>query len=346
MFVGIRDLWFARGRFALMTSVVALVAFLVVVLSGLTGGLGAETTSAIERLDASHVVFQDSADGPSYRESIVDTSAATTLADQPQVDTAAPLGIIRTSLDLDKETTVVVFATTTESWIAPPGLDGGSLLVSGDFADVNGLADGDQVRVGDIDLTIAMGDVEGEHAHQPVVWTDLATWQRIVDQPEMASVIVLRGTESPDPLPGTVVTTAGDSLSAIAGFSQEQGSLQLMQGFLMIISALVVGAFFTVWIIQRRRDIAVLKAMGASTPYLLGDAIGQATIVLVAASVVGGGAGFLVGMLIADAVPFLSTVETIVYPLILMSALGLIGAGLAIRTITKVDPLTALGASR
>jgi putative ABC transport system permease protein len=179
-----------------------------------------------------------------------------------------------------------------------------------------------------------------------VVWTDLATWQRIVDQPEMASVIVVRGTGSPDPYPGTVVTTADDSLSAIAGFSQEQGSLQLMQGFLMVISALVVGAFFTVWIIQRRRDIAVLKAMGASTPYLLGDAIGQAAIVLVAASVVGGGAGFLVGMLIGDAVPFLSTLETIVYPLVLMSALGLIGAGLAIRTITKVDPLIALGASR
>jgi putative ABC transport system permease protein len=51
-------------------------------------------------------------------------------------------------------------------------------------------------------------------------------------------------------------------------------------------------------------------------------------------------------MLIGDAVPFLSTLETIVYPLVLMSALGLIGAGLAIRTITKVDPLIALGASR
>ena len=37
-----------------------------------------------------------------------------------------------------------------------------------------------------------------------------------------------------------------------------------MRGFLFVISALVVGAFFTVWTIQRSGDIAVLKALGAS----------------------------------------------------------------------------------
>lgn len=347
MFVGIRDLWFAKGRFALMTGVVTLVAFLVVVLSGLTGGLRAETTSAIEGLGAAHVVFAESPDGPSYQASIVDASIADTLADQRGVDAAAPLGILRTSLEQDQGAdAIVVFATPLGSWLAPQGLTAGTLLVSGDFADTNGLADGQAVRVGEVDLTVAVGDVDGQHAHQPVVWTDLATWQRIVNQKDKASVVMLEGPGSPDPLPGMVVAPVDDSLSAIAGFSQEQGSLQLIQGFLLVISALVVGAFFSVWIIQRRRDIAVLKAMGASTIYLLGDAIGQAAMVVVAAAVGGGGAGFLVGILFADSVPFLSTAETIVYPLLLMSALGLVGAGLAIRSITKVDPLTALGASR
>jgi hypothetical protein len=38
-----------------------------------------------------------------------------------------------------------------------------------------------------------------------------------------------------------------------------------MRGFLFAISALVIGAFFTVWTIQRGGDVAVLKALGAST---------------------------------------------------------------------------------
>ncbi len=60
-----------------------------------------------------------------------------------------------------------------------------------------------------------------------------------------------------------------------------------MQTMLMIVSALVVGAFFTVWTIQRGQDLAVLKAVGASTRYLLQDALGQSSIVLVLGSGLG-----------------------------------------------------------
>ena len=50
MFVALRDAWFARGRFAVMGLVVALVALLVVALSGLTAGLGAQSVSALRAL--------------------------------------------------------------------------------------------------------------------------------------------------------------------------------------------------------------------------------------------------------------------------------------------------------
>jgi ABC-type sugar transport system ATPase subunit len=53
-----------------------------------------------------------------------------------------------------------------------------------------------------------------------------------------------------------------------------------MVAMLFGISALVVGAFFTVWSIQRRPDVAVLKALGASGRMLVVDALGQAAIVL------------------------------------------------------------------
>src|SRR5690606_23949745 len=140
----------AKGRFALMTGVVALVAFLVVVLSGLTGGLRAETTSAIEGLDATHVVFAESPDGPSYQASIVDASIAETLAAQPSVAAAAPWGILRTSPELDQGADAsVVFATPPGGWLAPPGLSADTLLVSGDFAETTGLVDGQEVRVGE-----------------------------------------------------------------------------------------------------------------------------------------------------------------------------------------------------
>ena len=57
MFVAIRDLRFAKGRFALMGAVVTLITLLVVLLSGLTAGLGRGNTSAITDLPADHLVF-------------------------------------------------------------------------------------------------------------------------------------------------------------------------------------------------------------------------------------------------------------------------------------------------
>ena len=47
MFVALRDLRFARGRFVLIGSVVALITILVGFLSGLTGGLATQNISAV-----------------------------------------------------------------------------------------------------------------------------------------------------------------------------------------------------------------------------------------------------------------------------------------------------------
>ena len=46
VFVALRDIRFAKGRFALMGSVVALITLLIVLLSGLTAGLANQSTSA------------------------------------------------------------------------------------------------------------------------------------------------------------------------------------------------------------------------------------------------------------------------------------------------------------
>ena len=57
MFLALRDIRFAKGRFALMGGVVALITLLLVMLSGLTAGLGNQSTSAIAALPADHIVF-------------------------------------------------------------------------------------------------------------------------------------------------------------------------------------------------------------------------------------------------------------------------------------------------
>ena len=144
----------------------------------------------------------------------------------------------------------------------------------------------------------------------------------------------------------TVSESILGSLTALSAFRSEIGSLLLMVAMLFGISGLVIGAFFTVWTMQRKGDIAMLKALGASTPSLVRDALGQALVVLVLGIGIGIGVVALFGTLAGTALPFLLSPVTTILPGVIMIALGLAGAAFALRSVTSADPLTALGSNR
>src|SRR5699024_11870887 len=93
MFLAVRELLYARGRFTLMGLVIALIAVLMVVLSGLTAGLVDDGVSGLKKLPAGHLAFQHEVDpGAAYSRSIVETDAAAVWAEVDGVDDAAQLG--------------------------------------------------------------------------------------------------------------------------------------------------------------------------------------------------------------------------------------------------------------
>ncbi|MER7764400.1 ABC transporter permease [Streptomyces sp. NPDC097619] len=363
MFVAWRDLRFARGRFALMGAVVVLITLLVGLLSGLTSGLARENTSAVTGLPADHLAFAaPSGDQEvSFTSSSVPESAWRTWADRPGVASARPLGIRTLNASAgDRAAAVSAFGTEPDAGLAPrvPGapLAQGRAVLSEKAARELGVGVGDRVRIGGLEETVAAVAGDASHSHTPVVWITLDDWQRLgapgTSPEQRATVIALRTSgdadlAAGDRAAGTRTLDRDDSLTAIGSYAAENGSLQLMRGFLFVISALVIGAFFTVWTIQRSGDVAVLKALGASTPYLLKDALGQAVVMLLAGTGLGTalalGAGALIG---GGDVPFVLDAPTVLVPALVMIVLGVLGAALSIRRITAVDPLTALGSAR
>ncbi|WP_030768619.1 ABC transporter permease [Streptomyces sp. NRRL F-2664] len=361
MFVAWRDLRFAKGRFALMGSVVLLITLLVGLLSGLTAGLARENISAITGLPASHLAFAAPAGDQKvpFTNSQVPESAWLAWRAQPGVKTAQPLGI-RTANAVSGERTaaVSVFGVDPAAGLAPrdAGLTQGRVVLAEKAAkELGGLTAGARLRIGPLELTVASVSGTAAHSHTPVVWMDLNDWQRIGNPgtsiDTLATVVAVSGSgvdlAAADRAAGTRALTVDEALGAIGSYQAENGSLQLMRGFLFAISALVVGAFFTVWTIQRSGDIAVLKALGASTPYLLRDALGQAVVMLAAGTGLGTALAAGFGVLIGGGdVPFVLDAATVLVPAAVMIALGALGAALSIRRITAVDPLTALGSAR
>ncbi|KMO95883.1 ABC transporter permease [Streptomyces roseus] len=371
MFVAWRDLRFAKGRFALMGSVVLLITLLVGLLSGLTAGLARENVSAVTGLPAGHLAFAAPAGEQkvSFTNSQVPERAWRAWRAQPGVKSAEPLGIRTTNASAGARTAAVSVFGVDPAGPLPPrgaGLAPGRVVLTEKAAkELGGPGAGGKLRIGPLELTVAAVSGTAAYSHTPVVWMDLGDWQRIgtsgtpgtsgtsgTSGDTLATVIALDTTAAVDlaagdRAAGTKAQTIDEALGAIGSYQAENGSLQLMRGFLFAISALVIGAFFTVWTIQRSGDIAVLKALGASTPYLLKDALGQAVVMLAIGTGLGTAIAAGFGALISGGdVPFVLGTATVLAPAAIMIALGALGAALSIRRITAVDPLTALGSAR
>ncbi|MWB99145.1 ABC transporter permease [Agromyces seonyuensis] len=360
MFVALRDLRFARGRFMLIGSVVALITILVGFLSGLTGGLAAQNVSAVLSVPADRLVFSgapvgaDAADAqPSFADSEVTAADAQAWAAIDGVSAVQPIGISQTRAEADGATSsIALFGELPGSGEGAPSRDG-MLVLPRTVADDLSVSAGDGVRIGGAEYTVeSIGD-DRWYSHTPVVGMSLDDWQDFAaatgDPGAFATVLAVSGGadwEAAAAATGTQSTSILGSLLALSAFKSEIGSLLLMVAMLFGISALVIGAFFTVWTMQRSADIAVLKALGASTRSLVRDSLGQALVVLVA----GIGIGLLVvwglGALAGTALPFLLSPITTLLPGVLMAVVGLAGAAFALRSVTAADPLTALGSNR
>ncbi|MFD7661938.1 ABC transporter permease [Streptomyces sp. NPDC059788] len=375
MFVAWRDLRFAKGRFALMGTVIVLITVLVGLLSGLTAGLGRENTSAITSLPADRLAFAAPAGGGddvSFTDSHVERRTWEAWADVPGVRSAEPLGIgtVKAAAGGGAEqrtAALSAFGVRPGSDLAPGAgrIADGSAVLSAKAADELGVRAGGRFTLNGRTLTATAVSGEAMYSHTPVVWTSLADWAAVSGGTgagnggsrasgggaDTATVIALTtssdaGLSTADRRLGTRTVTTGEALRAIGSYTAENGSLQLMRGFLFAISALVIGAFFTVWTIQRSGDVAVLKALGAPTRYLLRDALGQAVVLLVIGTGAGTALAAAVGAAVGGAVPFVLDPATVLVPALVMIALGAVGAALSIRRITAVDPLTALGSAR
>ncbi|WP_022902375.1 FtsX-like permease family protein [Curtobacterium sp. B8] len=404
MFVAWRDLRFARGRFVLIGSVVALITLLVGFLAGLTGGLAAQNVSAVLALPGDRLVLQQPSDGqPSFSESRIGREALVGWRASTGVDEVVPVGIVQGraaraaagatsgsgagsagsgagsagsgvgsagsaagsagsaagSAGSAGDGTAVGVALF--GLPASAGRDGVAALAPRSVDEVGlsagaahdlGVRAGDRVTIAGTTFRVAIVGGDAWYSHTPVVAMTPDAWSAadrrlggdgdptllaVSGHPDWAAVSARTDTSAATPLA---------SLTALETFKSEVGSLGLMIAMLFGVSALVVGAFFTVWTMQRSGDVAVLKALGASTPSLVRDALGQALVVLVVGIGVGTAVVVGLGTLAGGALPFLLSPLTTLVPGVVMALLGLAGAAVALRTVTAADPLTALGSNR
>lgn len=374
MFLALREIAFARGRFVLMGSVVALIAILMVLLSGLSVGLVNDGVSGLQRMRTTSFAFQEGiGKDAAFSRSLIDQEAVDVWAQQDGVEEAAPFGnaLANGKTDGGVDIDLALMGIDLDSFLDPEVATGTALSGAPDEVVVSSTAAEEGVEAGDV-VTLEqtgtklrvvgiMAD-QNTFGHVDVGYLPLKTWQEIRAgvragdevparvHDEITAVAVLGhdvDLTAGDKAAGTSSMTLKESFGASPGYTAETSTLKLIQGFLYAISALVVGAFFTVLTIQRTQEISVMRAMGASTRYLLRDSLVQSVILLVVSTVVGIGIGLAAGAALASTeMPFALEAGPIAVAATALLVLGVAGAAVAVVRIVRVDPLTALGENR
>lgn len=376
MFLALREIRFNKLRFGLMGAVIALIAVLMVLLSGLSVGLVKDGVSGLQNLPVTSFAFQQGVQqDAAFSRSVVEKSAVQQWREQPGVANAAPYGnaLINAKSDEGVEIDLALFGVEPDSFLAPTPAEGAGLagvhdIVVSQTAIDAGLRIGDTVvvdRIGTELKIVGSTGVQDTFGHVDVAYVPLDTWQLInsgigpddVVPDHVATEITAVAIQAADgetidmaagdAIAGTETLSLEDSFGASPGYTAETATLSLIQGFLYAISALVAGAFFAVWAIQRKHEVAVLRALGASGGWVLRDALTQALFLLIAAVGVGVAVGVGLGALITGGgVPFALNATHIGLATVGLIALGLLGAAVAVQRISRIDPVTALGGNR
>jgi putative ABC transport system permease protein len=374
MFIAIRDLKYAKGRFFLMGFVVTLVAFLVITLSGMSEGLIKANISGLIELPATHIAFEDNGN-PSYRQTMVERYMWEGWAEEDAVKAIAPMGhtvfTARAADDTPHE--IALWGIEAGSFVEPPVIIGegwgeveNGVVITGDLVK-DGVGIGDELIL-DRALTrlVVVGFTEEPRniGHLPVIYAQLPKWQEATYGPpggpppgeklpdilfDFVSIVALQLEEGADlaAIDDENETKTFDRLgfyAASVGYESEVQTVQMIQSLLVVISALVLGAFFSIWTIQRTREIGLVKALGASNGYLMRDALGQAVLLIALGTMLGlAGTLWVEHLVEGTKFPFMLPVGAVVGAITTLFITGLIGAGLSIKRITSIDPIIALG---
>jgi putative ABC transport system permease protein len=151
---------------------------------------------------------------------------------------------------------------------------------------------------------------------------------------------------------GTFNTTRGTNLETFSedkfvnnlpGYSAQKTTFVLMIGFLVVISLVVITIFLYILTIQKVPNLAVLRAQGIPSGFLIKNTFFETLVIMVTAVVLGLVLTAGTAAIIPPAVPMWFDALLTVMVAIGIVVTGLIGAIIPIRIIAKIDPVSVIG---
>ena len=377
VYLSLKEIWRNRGRFLLVSLVIALITLLVLFIAGLAEGLGAGNIEYLSKLNAEVIVYQSNSQ-LSIGSSRLDRSKLNDVARIDGVQAVGPIGFSSAS---------IVFADGTKpldvSLIGiEPGRPGDPVVKQGRtfesrranevVLDLNAalrakLKPGDEVTLKTVrgtkeelhTLRVAGISDGQQYSLRPSVFAPDVTWDKIrakgADTGEDLTYNII-AVKLADPshvkeiqqiIPQRVerVETA-DLVTAYKktpGYAEQQATLDTQRIFTLIIGVLVIGGFFQIQTLQKVPQIGMLKAIGAPSRTVAIASIFQVTVVTIIGVAIGAAATLLLAANFPVTVPIVFKANTATTAIISLLLIGPIGGLVSVRYSLRIEPLRALG---
>jgi NTE family protein/lysophospholipid hydrolase len=336
----LRDLQHRAARFGAVVLGISVVFSLLFLMSGLTEQFHREPRQSVAALGAGAWMVRDGASGAF-------TSAATmpaATADAVEGAEAAPVVVGRHSITDGNKQIDVVIAGFEPGGLGEPELVDGRLPTSPEEVVVDraaGLDTGEEAHIGD-ETYVVTGHTSGVtlFAGMPFVFMDLPAAQELLyrGQP-LASALLLDRVPAAVPDGFTTLTNAEVAEDAMRPLEKPISSVNMIRVLLWFVAAMIIGTMIYLSALERRRDVAVLKAIGGSTVRLGASiALQGALIALAAALIASVLQGLMVPLFPLDvAVPSRAFVQVPVIAVLVALVAGSVG----LRKAVRVDPALA-----
>jgi len=380
-YLAIKEIWRNRGRFLLVSLVIALITLLVLFIAALGEGLGNGNREYISKLNAELIVYQAKSDSL-ISASRLSRSRLAAVQRVAGVEDAGMLGTSNANLILSGQKSALKVAMLG----IEPGQTGEPQVVEGrqlstDLAEEAIIDQNTAIRsklsVGDTltirvtqgtkdefyDLAI-VGITSGQqYSLQPSIFVPFYTWDRVRPKSEaevnssnpVANVILVKLTDPSkvDEVKSQIVSevdnvetsTISQAIQALPGYSAQQSTLNTQGGFTLFIGILVIGGFFQIQILQKVAQIGVLKAIGTANPIVAAASVIQIVLVTVIGVTIGGLLTFLFSLSFPPTVPIVFNGLTSALAVVALLLIGPLGGLVSIRYAVQIEPLKALGLS-
>lgn len=358
MFLAMKDLKYNKSRYFLVVSMLILLTFMVLFLSGLANGLSLATSATIENAQANHYIVSDDANSIITRSTITEKQLEE--VNDMTSSEVTPINLMRMSMnkkDSQEKIDITYLAVEKNSFMMPSIVDGSEISDEENTILLNKSFVEEEISIGDtiidsasgIELKVT-GFVKDEmYGHSAVGIISLNTFKNIRTQinenyETVYNALAIKGDDIDNiDIANTKVLSKDTIIKNIPGHVQQQMSINMILWVLIIISAVILGVFFYIVTTQKLTEFGVMKALGIEMKTLATMIISQVLILAGGSMLLSNILTFAISGFLPSSMPFSLQVESAVIISIAFLLISILVSLVSLRTVAKVDPLMTIG---